>query len=205
LRGTSFGRALTRAARFPPRAAPSAPRLRQLRAKFKAFAEFGSTAAPGAASASSASSPPVRPASPAAARAASPAPGSPAAARASSAPAETRMDSVHFAKLCRDCGLVDNKKLLLGQLDLIFKAAAPGGGRWLDYASFLAALAAVAKALGVPEKHVQLWVCGSAPLEKAAGAEAVAASRPKGDAGGADPDMQIKPRTTANKLFSRRG
>jgi hypothetical protein len=112
------------------------------------------------------------------------------------------MDAVHFAKLCRDVGLVDNKKLLLGQLDLIFKAAAPGGGRWLDYPAFLVALAAVAKALGVPEKHVQLWVCGGAPLEKASGAEAVAASRPKGEESATEP---IKPRTTANKLFSRRG
>jgi hypothetical protein len=167
------------AARRPP----------QLRAKFKAFAEFGGGGVDA----------PAAPASPGTARASS-------SGAAGDASAGVRLDQSLFAKLCRDCGLVDLKKLPLGEVDLIFIAAA-AESRKLDYEAFLKALQAVANAKGVPLKHVQLWVCASSPLEKATNAEEVTASRPKSGAakdGKDGGDMTLKPVITANKLFTRK-
>ena len=121
-----------------------------------------------------------------------------------------RIDAVRFAKMCRDSGLVDGKKLPLGGVDVAFEggllaAAAKGldtSGRKLDYAGFLLALELIAKALGVPLTHVQLWICGSSPLEKATQATSPAASRPLD--GPAEPSEPLKPVITANKLFKRR-
>jgi hypothetical protein len=64
------------------------------------------------------------------------------------------------------------------------------------------ALELIAKALGVPLQHVQLWICASSPLEKATQAQSLAASRPL--EGPAEQIEPLKPVITANKLFKRR-
>lgn len=85
-------------------------------------------------------------------------PGSPAAAGV------VGLDASRFAKLCRDCGLVDGVKLTLGRVDAIFVAAAGKGGRRLEYrSSFQAALDGVAAALGVSREHVRACVAGTTP------------------------------------------
>ena len=159
-------------------------RTTQLKAKFKAFAEFGDGPAEAGAD------------------------GDGAGGEGGHA---VRIDAVRFAKMCRDSGLVDGKKLPLGGVDVAFEgglaaAAAKGldvSGRKLDYQGFLLALELIAKALGVPLTHVQLWICASSPLEKATQAQSLAASRPL--EGPAEPVEPLKPVITANKLFKRRG
>jgi hypothetical protein len=156
----------------------------QLKAKFKAFAEFGD--------------------GPSAAGDASPADGAPP-------PPPVRIDGFRFAKLCRDAGLVDGKKLPLGGVDVAFEgalaiAAGKGldtSGRKLDYDGFLIALELIAKALGVPLVHVQLWVSAAEPLEKATQALSLDASRPLEKP--AEETEPLKPVITANKLFKRKG
>jgi len=170
----------------------------QLKAKFKAFAEFGDHDHDHAA----------EPEAPAAGAGSGAAPASPKPADAPS-PQAVRIDQIRFAKLCRDCGLVDGKKMPLGGIDVAFEgglatASAKGldtSGRKLDYAGWLLALESIAKALGVPLKHVQLWICGSEPLQKATQTESLAASRPL--EGPAEPTEPLKPQITANTLFKR--
>ena len=160
------------------------PASAQLKAKFKAFAEFGDGPS-------------------AAGDAQKPADGAPP-------PPPVRIDGFRFAKLCRDAGLVDGKKLPLGGVDVAFEgalaiAAGKGldvSGRKLDYDGFLIALELIAKSLGVPLTHVQLWVSAAEPLEKATQAQSIDASRPLEKP--AEETEPLKPVITANKLFKRK-
>jgi hypothetical protein len=193
LRWRSPGRAWLRGSarsavpRVPPKPPQPLTRLyptsAQLKAKFKAFAEFGDGPSGDAEK---------------------PADGAPP-------PPPVRIDGFRFAKLCRDAGLVDGKKLPLGGVDVAFEgalaiAAGKGldtSGRKLDYDGFLIALELIAKSLGVPLTHVQLWVSAAEPLEKATQAQSMDASRPL--EGPAEPTEPLKPVITANKLFKRKG
>ena len=60
------------------------------------------------------------------------------------------MDGPTFAKLCRDSGLQAKGKLSSTSVDIIFSSAKVKGERKLTYTSFLEALNAAAKELGVP-------------------------------------------------------
>eukprot|EP00662_Eupelagonemidae_sp_cell21_P052662 gene52662-17751_t len=54
--------------------------------------------------------------------------------RASPSPSEPRVDGKAFAKLCKDCGLLD-KKLTTTDVDLIF-AKLKKGGKDIDFDTF---------------------------------------------------------------------
>jgi hypothetical protein len=54
------------------------------------------------------------------------------------------MDNSHFAKICRECGLMNKKDALFGTMDIIFTKVKPMNTRKLEYRQFLEALVLIA-------------------------------------------------------------
>merc|ERR1719401_769807 len=73
---------------------------------------------------------------------------------------ERDMDGKTFAKLCKDCKLLD-KKLTATDVDLIFAKAAPKGQRRITFAQFGAALGHVATKKGTSLEDVSSQVTDS--------------------------------------------
>merc|ERR1719316_1468679 len=68
------------------------------------------------------------------------------------------MDGKSFAKLCKDCKLIDNITLLACDPDLIFAKVVPKGTRRMDMQQFEAALALVGEKKGVEAEVVRQTV-----------------------------------------------
>ncbi|KAG2423510.1 hypothetical protein HXX76_015258 [Chlamydomonas incerta] len=83
------------------------------------------------------------------------------------------MDSAHFAKLFRDCGLL-GPDLTLTDIDLAFTAAKGKGERKLSFDAFLTALAACAERKGTGLEGLVRAILGAeGPLARATKADAV--------------------------------
>merc|ERR1719379_1331333 len=64
--------------------------------------------------------------------------------------ARGHLDGRSFAKLCKDCGLVD-KKLTVTEVDLTFAKVVPKGQRYLDLEDLTVALRMIAHKKGLTE------------------------------------------------------
>ena len=58
--------------------------------------------------------------------------------------AAAMLDGTRFAKLCRDCGLLD-RSVTATQVDLIFAKSKPHGARKIAFREFVQALALIAE------------------------------------------------------------
>jgi len=83
------------------------------------------------------------------------------------------MDGAKFAKLCRDCRLVDNTGFLPRDVDATFANVAGQGRRAIGYPGFLKALVIVAKKKDVPIDDIYMQVGDSVPVTRATKASAV--------------------------------
>lgn len=83
----------------------------------------------------------------------------------------SEMDGPTFAKLCRDSGLQGKGKLSSTSVDIIFSGAKVKGERKLTYSSFLEAVNAAAKELGVPYEQLgrEIAHCGGPVFTGTAG------------------------------------
>lgn len=70
------------------------------------------------------------------------------------------MDGVHFAKLCRECGIMDAQFTSIS-VDIIFTKCKPKGARRLEYKDFLQALSLVSIEKSIPYETVVDYVLRS--------------------------------------------
>ncbi|KAK3246520.1 hypothetical protein CYMTET_43945 [Cymbomonas tetramitiformis] len=70
------------------------------------------------------------------------------------------MDGVHFAKLCRECGIMDAQFTSIS-VDIIFTKCKPKGARRLEYKDFLQALSLVSIEKSIPYETVVEYVLRS--------------------------------------------
>ncbi len=55
------------------------------------------------------------------------------------------LDNAKFAKLCKDTKIVDNKRVTVTDVDILFNKAKPKGVRKMDWDSFLTAFQMLAE------------------------------------------------------------
>ena len=52
-------------------------------------------------------------------------------------PASTEMDNAHFAKMCKECGIIDGKSFTTTDADMLFTKAKAKGARKISYQQFV--------------------------------------------------------------------
>merc|ERR1719443_2521314 len=78
------------------------------------------------------------------------------------------MDGKSFAKLCKDCNLIDNITLWPSDPDLVFARVVPKGQRRMDMQQFEEALGLVAEKKGVdPDSVCQAIIDAGGPIMRA--------------------------------------
>mmetsp|Transcript_83674 Transcript_83674/g.231911 ORF Transcript_83674/g.231911 Transcript_83674/m.231911 type:complete len:410 (-) Transcript_83674:117-1346(-) len=83
------------------------------------------------------------------------------------------MDGVKFAKLCRDCGLIDRATFPTRDVDTTFANVVPKGRRAIQFPDFLKALVIIARKKGMDIDDLYGLVGDSAPITKGTKADAV--------------------------------